>query len=462
MTALILAAGKGTRMKSDLPKGLHRVSGLPIVELIARAVREAGCTDAIFVVGHGGEAIEAAMGPDCQYVWQREQLGTGHAVQMAADFLENATGQVLIVPGDTPLLTGMALSELVNSHVSGAASCTVASIILEDPTGYGRVVREEGRIVRIVEHRDASPTERETKEVAVSVYCFDAKKLSAFLPKIKNDNSQGEYYLTDLVQLMAQAGETVLSRVFEDADVFLGVNDRWQLADAAQRLNRRTLRNLALSGVTILDPGSTYVEPDVVIGTDTVLLPSTMISGRTVIGSKCTIGPNTKINASTIEDGCEVMMSHVNQALMRRGSRCGPFSNLRPGTTLGPSVKIGNFVEVKNATLDEGASVSHLSYIGDGFVGSRANIGAGTIFCNYDGFGKNRTEVGAGAFVGSNSTLVAPVSIGEGAIIAAGSVITQSVPDNALAIGRSRQENKEQWAEQWRRRKLEMVRKHDH
>jgi bifunctional UDP-N-acetylglucosamine pyrophosphorylase/glucosamine-1-phosphate N-acetyltransferase len=285
------------------------------------------------------------------------------------------------------------------------------------------------------------------------VYCFDAAKLLAYLPKLTNTNAQKEYYLTDLVSLFAHDALDVVGKHFQDGDVFLGVNDRWQLAEVAVKLNRRILRQHALNGVTLSDPSSTVIGPDVQIGSDTVIEPFCQIMGKTVIGAQCTIGPNSKLMDSTVGEGCEVLMSHLNRSTMEKHSRCGPFANLRPGAVLGVGAKVGNFVEVKNATLEKGVSVSHLSYIGDGHVGAGSNIGAGTIFCNYDGFRKHRTVIGTNAFIGSNSTLVAPVTIGDGVMVAAGSVITQSVDDGALAIGRARQENKAEWATHWRKQK---------
>lgn len=456
MIALILAAGKGTRMKSDLPKGLHEVCGLPIVELVARAVRGAGVDRILFVVGHGGELIVDRMGANYEYAWQREQLGTGHAVQMAADHLRNASGTVLITPGDTPLLTAAALRGLVEHHEAAGASCTVASIELPDPTGYGRVLRNsDGSVARIVEHKDATDAERAVKEVAVSVYCFAAESLTAYLPKLSNQNAQKEYYLTDLVELMAGDGLKVSGFVSADLESFLGVNDRWQLAEAERILNQRKLRELALSGVSIRDVSTTFIGQDVTVGVDTIILPMTIITGKTTIGSRCEIGPSTKIDECVIGDECEVLMSHLRKASLGSGVRCGPFANLRPGAELGEATKVGNFVEIKNASVGAGTSIAHLSYIGDATVGMKANIGAGTIFCNYDGVKKHRTAVGDRAFVGSNSTLVAPITIGDGAIIAAGSVITVSVPENGLGIGRQHQVNKEQWADQWRKRKAQ-------
>ncbi|HZH99148.1 MAG TPA: bifunctional UDP-N-acetylglucosamine diphosphorylase/glucosamine-1-phosphate N-acetyltransferase GlmU [Fimbriimonadaceae bacterium] len=454
LAGVILAAGKGTRMKSENPKGLHAVCGVPMAGLIGRALKDAGVERPIVVVGHRGDLLVQALGESFDFAWQHEQLGTGHAARVASDLLAGKEGEVLITPGDTPLLQASTLAALVEAHRASGASCTVATVMMADATGYGRVIRDgSGAVSKIVEHKDATAEEREVREINTGIFCFGVRLLLDLLPKLGNQNAQGEYYLTDTVEAINAAGGKVAAFVFPDADEAMGVNDRWQLAEAEKALRRRLLRNHALNGVTILDPDSTFVGMDVEIGADTVIEPLTSITGATVIGSDCRIGPSTKIANSTIGDSCTVLMSHVSGATMLDGSRCGPFANLRPGSVLGEKVKIGNFVEIKNASLGAGSAVSHLSYIGDGVVGERTNIGAGTIFCNNDGFGKHKTEIGSGVFVGSNSTLVAPVTIEDGAMVAAGSVITSNVPENALAIGRGRQENKEEWAAQWRKKK---------
>ncbi len=454
LAGIVLAAGKGTRMKSELPKGLHAVGGLPMVELVGRAMKEAGVVRPILVIGHGGDAIREALGESYVYAWQHEQKGTGHAARMGADALEAFDGPVLIAPGDAPLLEAETLRGLAEHHTRSEAACTVATTTLENPTGYGRVIRDAiGRPTAIVEEKDASLAQREVREVAVSLYCFDARKLIEALPSLSAENAQGEYYLTDLVALLAGRGERVEAFAIEDPESVMGVNDRWQLAEAEQTLRLRILKSHALNGVTILDPATTYVGPDVRIGADTVLEPSTHLVGEVVVGSNCRLGPCTRIRDTEIGDGCYVYMSYVNGARLGEGVKIGPYANIRPESEIAAGVKIGNFVEIKKSTLGEKTAVSHLTYLGDAIVGAGANIGAGTIACNYDGFSKHRTTIGDGAFVGSNSTLVAPVTIGEGAIVGAGSVITQDVPSDALAIGRGRQEVKEAWATQWRKKK---------
>jgi bifunctional UDP-N-acetylglucosamine pyrophosphorylase/glucosamine-1-phosphate N-acetyltransferase len=454
LAGVILAAGKGTRMKSELPKVLHSVCGLPMVEHVGRAMRVAGVERPIVVVGHGGRLLREALGEDAYaYAEQAEQLGTGHAAAMAAPLLSGYDGPVIVTPGDTPLLTGEALSALVARHRETEAAITLATFRLEDPTGYGRVVREHGRPVRIVEHKDASGEERAIDEVNAGVYCIDARALVEVLPRLRADNALGEYYLTDVLALLAGDGARCVAVEWEDPSLMMGVNDRWQLAEAAGAMRARLLRAHALAGVTIIDPKTTYVHADVRIEADTVLEPMTSLEGRTMVGAGCVIGPSARVIDSVIEDECSVVMSLVVGAVMRSGSRCGPFAHLRPGAVLGERAKVGNFVEVKNATLGEGSSASHLTYLGDAEIGPRVNVGAGTITCNYDGFAKHRTVIEEGAFVGSNSTLVAPVTIGKDAIVGAGSVITDDVPEDSLGLGRARQENKHEWAKSWRRKR---------
>jgi bifunctional UDP-N-acetylglucosamine pyrophosphorylase/glucosamine-1-phosphate N-acetyltransferase len=442
-------------MKSELPKCLHEVCGLPMVEHVVRAMRGAGVERPVVVVGHGAELVEKALGPGCDYALQADQQGTGHAVMAARGLLGGHEGPLLVAAGDTPLLSAETLAGLVEAQKSTGAAATLATFTLEDPFGYGRIVRKNGKVAAIVEQKDCDDDEAAIDEVNAAVYCFDGGTLFRELPRLQNENAQREYYLTDIVARLVGEGHGVEAVVFDDESEFLGVNDRWQLAEASFLMRLSILGEVAANGVTVVDPGSTHVGADVEIGPDTTILPGCVIEGKTKIGSRCQIGPSCWIKDSVIGDSCRVFMSHMDQATMGAGSRCGPFSNLRPGARLGQQVKIGNFVEVKNADLAQGVSVSHLTYVGDANVGEGTNVGAGTITCNYDGFTKNRTEIGKGVFVGSNSTLVAPVKIGDGAFIAAGSVVTKDVPEDALAVGRSRQENKEQWAKSWRKRKTD-------
>ena len=451
---IILAAGKGTRMKSDLPKVLHEVCGLPMVEHVGRGLRSAGVSKPIVVVGFGGDQVMARLGDSYDFAWQHEQHGTGHAVQQALPALGDHNGPVIIACGDTPLIGVEVFQELIEAHLASGALATIASSIMPDPTGYGRIVRgADGFVTGIVEHKDATPEQRAIGEINSGLYCFDGKSLRDLLPQLNNDNSQGEYYLTDMVGLIVGSGGRVAAHIFADPGVTVGVNDRWQLAEAGKDLQRRILKRHAQAGVTLRDIDTIFISPDVTIAPDAVIEPCTVLIGATSIGARSVIGPNTRIESSVIGARSKVLMSQVVKAAVGDDVSIGPFANLRPKADVRDHAKVGNFVELKNSVLEEGAKVSHLSYIGDAHVGAETNIGAGVITCNYDGYDKSRTEIGANAFVGSNSTLVAPVTISDGALIAAGSVITKSVEPDAAAFGRARQENKEGWAAEFRKRK---------
>jgi bifunctional UDP-N-acetylglucosamine pyrophosphorylase/glucosamine-1-phosphate N-acetyltransferase len=454
VAGVVLAAGKGTRMKSDLPKVLHLVCGVPMAELAGRAMREAGVSKPVLVVGHGSDAVRDALGDSYAYAEQPEQLGTGHALACGLSAIPTTATHVVVAPGDAPLITGEAISKLISAACESGAECALAVCTMANPYGYGRVVRNaSGDAVRIVEEPDATDAERAIQEVCTSFYCFRTDALAAHLGSLGTRNAKGEQYLTDMIQAIAEAGGRTVTVSYEDADSLGGVNDRWQLAQAAEKLRSRVLRRLAESGVDIVDPSTTFVDADTVVGERCRILPMTILEGKTEIGNGCEIGPHTRITSARVGDETLIHMSHVNRATIGRDCRIGPFANIRPQTVLADGVRIGNFVEVKNSQIGEDASLSHLTYCGDATVGARANIGAGTITCNFDGFEKHRTDIGSDAFIGSNSTLVAPVKIGDGAMTAAGSTISEDVPANDLAIGRSRQENKEGWAERWRRRK---------
>lgn len=451
---LILAAGKGTRMKSDLPKCLHEVCGVPMAQMVIRSLRDAGVERIVVVVGHGGEEVRERLGDSVEYAVQEEQLGTGHAVMSAQDALKDHKGPLIVACGDTPLLRAETTKELLDLQAEKSAGATLSYCRLEDPTGYGRIMLgTSGQVLRIVEHKDCTPDELSTKEINPALYAFDTETLFRLLPTLKNTNEGGEYYLTDIIGTIREEGGSVIGQHAEDFAEFLGINNRWQLAEASEILRSRILMSHAMNGVTITDPKSTYIEGDVEIETDAIIHPMSVIEGKTKIGARAQIGPSTWIKDSVIGEGCRVFMSHVDQAEMGRESRCGPFANLRPKTRLNGKVKIGNFVEVKNAEIGDQTSVSHLTYIGDAMVGERTNIGAGTITCNYDGFAKHLTKIGSDAFIGSNSTLVAPVEVGDGAMTAAGSTVTKKVPGDSLAVGRGRQENKEGWVKSWRAKK---------
>ena len=447
IAGIILAAGKGTRMKSDLPKGLHRICDIPMVEHVARAMRAAGIARPIIVIGHGGDLIQQALGDSYDYAWQHEQHGTGHAARMAAPLLEGHTGPVIVAAGDTPLLQADTFTQLIEAHTASQALVTLSSSLLDDPRGYGRIVRgPSGDPVKIVEDKDCNPEEKKINEINVALYCFDCPTLLRVLPTLTNDNAQGEYYLTDVIDAVQKEGGKLSAKVYDDPDVIVGVNDRWQLALAAKEMNRRILKKHAVNGVTLLDVDTISIGIDVEIGGDTILESGTILTGKTNIGNACRIGPYSRIENSVVGDGASVIASYVDQAEVCKNAWVGPYGHLRPKAKIGEGAKVGNFVEVKKATFGAVAKENHLAYIGDAIVGAEANLGAGTITCNYDGVNKSKTNIGEKAFVGSNSTLVAPLTIGDGAFVAAGSVITDDVPADAGAFGRARQVTKEDWA----------------
>jgi bifunctional UDP-N-acetylglucosamine pyrophosphorylase/glucosamine-1-phosphate N-acetyltransferase len=450
--AVIMAAGKSTRMKSRTPKVLHAVAGRAIIDSIVHAAREGcGVTDTIAVVGHAAERVREHLttrwGASVRYAVQEPQHGTGHAIMQAAPLLEDFDGDVLTLAGDTPLVSAEVLRLLLEHHRATGAAATALTAVMDDPAAYGRILRgADGGVTRIVEARDASEDELAVHEINTSIYCFRAKALFGALGRLRPENAQGEYYLTDVIALLAGDGERVEAVVSPDPAVVMGVNTRVELAEAGEILRARKLHQMMLDGVTIIDPRSTYVDLDVSVGPDTTLHPGTVLQGATTIGSGCEIGPFSQVRDSALGDDVRFLQSVAVLSEIEDGARVGPFSSLRPGTVMKAGSRAGSFVEMKKATLGEGASVAHLSYIGDATVGAKANIGGGTITCNYDGNEKHTTTIGAGAFIGSNNTLVAPVSVGDGAFTAAGSAITEDVPADALAIGRARQTIKEGWA----------------
>lgn len=465
---IVLAAGKGTRMKSERPKALHPLWGLPLVAYVLRAFEEATIHPLIVVIGHQADSVRAALGDQYWYALQTEPLGTGHACLQAAPLLGYQVpagvdlsiasfqgspyeGTVIVAPGDSPLVTSEALQSLLEHHRRTGAVATIATAELENPTGYGRILRDsEGKVIGIVEEKDATAEQKRLREVCTSFYCFQAPALFEMLPRLSNQNVQGEYYLTDVIALLAQAGARVETWLSPDPTLLMGVNNRWELAQAGRVLRERFLRHLALEGVTIVDPASTYVDATVKVGAETVIEPNCYLRGQTTIGSDCVIGPETFLQDTRVGDRCVILRSHVVGCEIESDVRVGPFAQLRPGTLLRSGARVGNFVEIKASEIGEGTKVMHLTYIGDASVGAETNIGAGTITCNYDGKRKHRTVIGKGVFVGSHATLIAPVTIGDGAYIAAASPINQDVPPDALAIARSYQTNKEGWAKRRR------------
>ncbi|WP_039835475.1 bifunctional UDP-N-acetylglucosamine diphosphorylase/glucosamine-1-phosphate N-acetyltransferase GlmU [Paenibacillus sonchi] len=451
--AVVLAAGQGKRMKSKLYKVLHPVCGKPMVGHVLDTVKATGCQRTVVVVGHGAEKVKAYVGQDAEYVLQETQLGTGHAVKQAKDLLGGEAGTTIVICGDTPLVTAETLEGLMALHEGQNAAATVLTAVMDQPAGYGRIIRgEDGGVQKIVEQKDCTPEEAAVNEINTGTYCFDNAKLFAALDKVTNNNNQQEYYLTDVIGILRAQGDIVLGYQAHDAAESIGVNDRLALSEAESLMRQRINRQHMLNGVTIIDPASTYIAADVVIGADTTLYPGTVLKGKTVIGEDCIIGPSSEIENCVIMNGAEVKHSVLNQAQVGARTSVGPFAYLRPGAVLGEEVKIGDFVEIKNASIGDGSKVSHLSYVGDATVGKNVNVGCGAITVNYDGYNKSRTEIGDDAFIGSNVNLVAPVTVGKGAFVVAGSTITRSVSENDLAIARVRQENKPGYAEKIRAR----------
>ena len=436
LSVVILAAGEGTRMKSDLPKVLHPLAGRPLVAYSLDTARELTTRPPVLIVGHGAEAVTETAGDDVTAVTQGEQLGTGHAVLQARDALAGRSELVLVSYADMPLLTAETLRRLVEVQEDNPGPITMLTLVRENPRGFGRVVRDEdGAVAEIVEEAVATPEQLAIRELNAGVYCFDARWLWTHLDEIPLSLPKEEYYLTDLVGMAVAEGRAVEAVVAEDSDETLGINTRVDLAAAEQVLRRRINERWMLSGVTIVDPSATYIEPDVTIGRDTVIQPNTHLRGATTIGARCTIGPNSVIEDSSVADECVVMASVVEQAVMERGSDVGPFGHLRKGARLCEGAHVGNFGELKKSTLGPGAKMGHFSYLGDAEVGAGANVGAGTITCNYDGERKHETVIEDRAFIGSATMLVAPVRVGKGAKTGAGSVVTHDVPDGALAYG---------------------------
>ncbi len=455
---VIMAAGLGTRMRSATIKVLHPVAGRPMIDYPVQSALELGAERVVVVLGHQRERVEASLRatfPDAplEVAVQAEQLGTAHAVLCARAALEDFDGDVFILSGDVPTLSTATIAAL--DAVTGDAAVGVLGMRLDDPAAYGRLVEENGRLVRITEYRDASDAIRAIDRVNVGVYRADARFLFETLGQLGSDNAQGEYYLTDIVAAAAEQGRGTACLVLdgEAAADACGVNDRVDLADAEQRMQRRLRAQLMRDGVTLIDPARVTLHAGVEVGPDTVIEPDVSLLGQTFIGPGCHIEQGCRISDSRIEHGAHIKgQSHIDQAHVGAGCQVGPFARLRVGTVLHDKVKVGNFVETKKATLEAGAKASHLSYLGDARVGPGANIGAGTITCNYDGVNKFRTDIGAGAFIGSDSQLVAPVTIGDGAFVGAGSTITQDVPADALALSRPRQANIAGWAERRRAR----------
>lgn len=436
-------------MKSSLIKVLHPAAGLPMISWPVAAARKAGAVPIVLVIGHQSNAVQGVFSgeTDIRCAMQEEQLGTGHAVACTLDALSGFRGTVLILCGDTPLLRPETLTSLLQFHSDRSAAVTVLTATMYDPYGYGRVVRDEqGRVIRIVEQKDANPEEQKIREINSGIYCMESGFLFDNIRAVSNDNAQQEYYLTDLVSIAVRKGLTCLAMSTDDADEIMGVNDRAQLAEASRILRRRINREHMLAGVTVVDPEQTYIDHGVTIGADTTIHPNCLIGGGTIIGSNCKIEQGVSISDCRIGDGCHIKSGSVLEgSQLHKDVAVGPMAHLRPGTVLQSNVKIGNFVETKKTLMGEGSKASHLTYLGDAEIGRDVNIGCGTITCNYDGVKKHRTVIGDKVFIGSDVQLVAPVTVGCNSLVAAGTTVTTDVPPDSLAIARVPQINKLGW-----------------
>lgn len=454
--AIVLAAGAGTRMKSKKPKVAHEVLGKPLVRWVVDAAREAGVEHVVSVVGHAREQVAPLVEGDTEIVVQEQQNGTAGAVAVCADALADFDGSLVVLSGDCPLISSETIAALVKVREDADAAVVVLSMELENPFGYGRIIRgEDGSVVRIVEQKDATPEEAAVCECNSGFYCFDAKALFAALSKVGSDNAQGEFYLTDVLEICRNEGRVVTALTAQDPTECLGVNSRAQLAQAASVMRDRINARHLAAGVTMWDPSSVWIGPDVRIERDVELLPQVILMGSTFIGEDSVVGPNTRLTDTTVGRGCVIDETVAVEAVVDDGATCGPRAYLRPAAHLCEGAKAGTHVEIKKSTIGAGSKVPHLSYVGDATIGEGVNLGAGTITCNYDGAKKWPTVIGDDVFVGSSTMLVAPVSIGAGSLIGAGSVITEDVSPDALALGRARQVEIEGWAEENRRKRAE-------
>ncbi|MDO3635414.1 bifunctional UDP-N-acetylglucosamine diphosphorylase/glucosamine-1-phosphate N-acetyltransferase GlmU [Mycolicibacterium arseniciresistens] len=451
---LVLAAGAGTRMRSDTPKVLHTLGGRSMLSHVLHTIAKVAPQHLVVVLGHDRDRIAPAVAALAQDVGrpvdiavQDQQLGTGHAAECGLSALpDEFAGVVVITSGDVPLLDAETLADLLAAHTSEAAAATVLTTTLPDPTGYGRVLRtQDHEVTRIVEQADASPSQLAIREVNAGVYAFDIGALRSALRRLGSDNAQHELYLTDVVSILRQDGLVVRARHVDDSALVAGINDRVQLAALGAELNRRIVAGHQRAGVTVVDPATTWIDVDVTIGRDTVIQPGTQLLGVTSVGGRCQIGPDTTLADVTVGDAASVVRTHGSQSAIGSGATVGPFSYLRPGTVLGAAGKLGAFVETKNATLGAGTKVPHLTYVGDADIGENTNIGASSVFVNYDGENKSRTTIGSHVRTGSDTMFVAPVTIGDGAYTGAGTVIREDVPPGALAVSAGPQRNIEGW-----------------
>lgn len=445
-TSVILAAGMGTRMKSKMPKVLHKVCGKPLSKWVIDASEAAGADKVCAVVGHKAETVKEVLGDVCEFALQAEQKGTGHAVMQAIDVIKNSKGEVVILNGDTPLITAETINKAIEYHKNNGNQATVITAILDDATGYGRIVKDnDGSVLKIVEQKDASKEEKKINEVNSGMYVFDAQSLVYALDKITPNNAQGEYYLTDTLEILLSAGKKIGGYAISDNDEIRGINDRVQLNEAEKIMQKRINEYHMRNGVTMRNPESVYIEDGVEIGNDTEICQNVTIKSGTKIGSDCVIGSGSMLDRAVIHDGVDVLSSVILESEVDEGTHVGPFAYIRPNCHVGKEVKVGDFVELKNSNIDDGTKISHLTYIGDSDVGKRVNFGCGTVTCNYDGKKKYRTTIGDDCFVGCNTNFVSPINVGDGVYIAAGSTITEDIPENSLSIARARQVNKEGW-----------------
>jgi bifunctional UDP-N-acetylglucosamine pyrophosphorylase / glucosamine-1-phosphate N-acetyltransferase len=445
---VILAAGKGTRMKSSRPKVLHRVAGRPMIARVLDAARALSPKTTTLVAGHMKEALQQALAShrELRYATQEPQLGTGHALLQAAPLLEGETGVLVLLSGDVPLLTHHTLARLLASHDESGAAATVLTAMVEQPYGYGRIVRHDGCISRIVEERDASPAERTIMEINSGIFAFSIGPLFGALRSLAAGNAQGEYYLTDLVSIFRRQKLGVATVTVDDANEIRGINSRSELAEASKIVRQNKNNELMAAGVTIEDPATTYIDDEVAVGADTVIHPNVYLEGKTKIGASCEIHSGTRIINSTLGDRVTLQnFCVITDSRLASGVSIGPFAHLRPDSDLGESVHIGNFVELKKVVIGAGSKAGHLTYLGDAIIGEKVNVGAGTITCNYDGEKKHQTVIEDGAFIGSDTQLIAPVRIGRGAYIGSGTTVREDVPAGALGVSAGKQRNIEGW-----------------
>lgn len=454
VSAVILAAGQGTRMKSKYPKVMAQVLFKPMINWVVDWCRKAGIEKICVVVGHGADQVRAALPQECVTVEQQQRRGTGHAVMMARSFIEENPGDVLVLNGDAPFVSDKVITNVVQRHRAAKAQVTVVTANLDNPFGYGRILRQDGQVTGIIEERDATEQQRAITEVNSGAYCFESSFLLKALEELTCENSQGEYYLTDTVKVAFQKGKKVEGCLCEDEKLVLGANDRAGLLKLNEIANKIVVDRLLEDGVNFYCTDGVVISPDAVVGRDTTIAPGTELRGHVVIGEDCVIGPNTIIDNSKIGDGCQIHSSLIEQSVVGNGVRIGPNSHLRPNSVLDDRVKIGNFVEIKNSTLGEKTSVAHLTYIGDSDFGKNINVGCGVVTVNYNGYRKFRSTVEDNAFIGCNTNLVSPVHVGHDAYIAAGSTITDDVPAEDLAIARARQVEKSGWVKGYREKEL--------